>query len=94
MQSEQTSLAYTLSRLFEACHASQEAYVDAAQHTRNRGLKLVLKSYAQERAQFQEQLRAVADEPVPPASQATSSALGRGWASLRAWFTIRRQSRK
>ncbi|MFN8466529.1 MAG: DUF2383 domain-containing protein [Caldilineaceae bacterium] len=94
MQSEQTSLAHILSRLSQACRASQEAYVDAAQHTRNRGLKLVLKSYAQERAHFQEQLRTVAGESPEPVAEATGSALGRGWASLRAWVTIRRQSRQ
>jgi hypothetical protein len=94
MESQQTSLAPILSRLTQACHASQEAYADAAQHTRNRGLKLVLKSYAQERAEFQEQLRTFADEPATAVVQATGSALYRGWASLRAWFTIRRQSRQ
>ena len=94
MQSEQTPLSPILNRLSQACYASQEAYADAAQHTRNRGLKLVLKSYAQERAQFQAQLRTFADEPAARVAQATGSALGRGWASLRAWFTIRRQSRQ
>ncbi len=94
MQSEQSSLSQLLSRLSQACYHSQEAYAHAAQHTRNRGLKLVLKSYAQERAEFQEQLRGSDGAPAPLTPPATGSALGRGWASMRAWFTIRRQSRQ
>lgn len=93
MQPETQTLAQHLSRLSQALQNSQEAYAYAAQHTRNRGLKLVLKSYAQQHAEFQDQLRTLA-----PAGEAaphtTGSALGRGWASMRAWFTIRRQSRQ
>lgn len=94
MESQQASLSPTLSRLSQACYDSQESYAYAAQHTRNRGLKLVLKSYAQERAQFQEQLRRFAHEPAPLTPQGTGNVLDRGWASMRAWFTIRRQSRQ
>lgn len=94
MDSLQTSLAQILSRLSQACFDSQESYAYAAQHTRNRGLKLVLKSYAQERAQFQEQLRRFAPESGSLGGESSGSALGRGWASMRAWFTVRRQSRQ
>ena len=94
MDSQQTSLAQILSRLSQACFDSQEAYAYAAQHTRNRGLKLVLKSYAQERAQFQEQLHKFAPESGPLGGASSGNALGRGWASMRAWFTVRRQSRQ
>ncbi len=94
MESEQRSLSHTLSRLSQAVLNSQESYAYAAQHTRNRGLKLLLKSYAQKRAQFREQLCSFAGESTALAPQPTGSALGRGWASMRAWFTIRRQSRQ
>lgn len=98
MESEQKTLSHTLSCLSQACFNSQEAYAYAAQHTRNRGLKLVLKSYAQERAQFQEQLAAfdpsLAPGATPPVAHAAGNAVSRGWASMRAWFTIRRQSRQ
>jgi len=94
MQPEQKSLSHTVSRLSQACHNSQESYAYAAQHTRNRGLKLVLKSYAEERAQFQEQLRAFAGDTAPVAAPAGGNVFSRGWASMRAWFTIRRQSRQ
>lgn len=94
MDPQQTSLAQILSRLSQACFDSQEAYAYAAQHTRNRGLKLVLKSYAQERAQFQEQLHKFAPESGPLGGASSGNALGRGWASMRAWFTVRRQSRQ
>ncbi len=94
MESQQISLAQILSRLSQACFDSQESYAYAAQHTRNRGLKLVLKSYAQERAQFQEQLHRFAPASVPLGAQKAGGVLARGWASMRAWFTIRRQSRQ
>jgi uncharacterized protein (TIGR02284 family) len=95
MHSEQKTLSHTLALLSQACLNSQESYAYAAQHTRNRDLKLVLKSYAQERAHFCEQLRALVGEPAQEASKtAAGNALGRGWASMRAWFTIRRQSRQ
>jgi hypothetical protein len=54
----------------------------------------VLKSYAQERAQFQEQLRAFTPETAPVNVSADGNVFSRGWASMRAWFTIRRQSRQ
>ena len=64
---------------------SQESYAYAARVARVIAcLKLVLKSYAQERAQFCEQLRALAGELAQVASKtAAGSALGRGWASMR-----------
>jgi hypothetical protein len=95
MPSESTSLSRTLGDLSQACLNSQQAYAYAAQHTRNRGLKLLLKSYAHERAQFRVQLR----ELGGPASaeittSASSGAFGRGLANVRAWFTVRRQTRQ
>ncbi len=98
MQPEPNSLSSLVDRLSQANWNSQEAYAYAAQHTRNRGLKLVLKSYAQERALFQEQLRSLpaaqAGGSPAAASGASAAAVGRGWTSIRAWFTIRRQSRQ
>jgi hypothetical protein len=94
MQPESSTLPPLLSRLIQHLQTSQEAYADAAQHTRNRGLKLVLKSYAQERAGFADQLRGLAPDSLAAAGGQTGSALGRGWASMRAWFTIKRQSRQ
>jgi hypothetical protein len=95
MPSESTSLSRTLKDLSQACLNSQQAYAYAAQHTRNRGLKLLLKSYANERARFREQLGELAE---PASGEITthesSGALGRGLANVRAWFTVRRQSRQ
>lgn len=95
MPSESTSLSRTLTDLSQACLNSQQAYAYAAQHTRNRGLKLLLKSYAQERARFRQELGALG-EPTSGeiAASETSGALGRGLANVRAWFTVRRQSRQ
>jgi hypothetical protein len=94
MQSEPKTHAPTIGRLAAACRDSQAAYADAAQHTRNRGLKLVLKSYAQERAEFQDQLRIYGGDSSLVAAHPAGNMLSRGWASMRAWFTIRRQSRQ
>lgn len=95
MPSESTSLSRTLSLLSQACLDSQQAYAYAAQHTRNRGLKLLLKSYANERAYFQEQLRELG-EPLPETitTHESSGALSRGLANVRAWFMVRRQTRQ
>lgn len=95
MPSESTSLSRTLDDLSQACLNSQQAYAYAAQHTRNRGLKLLLKSYAQERARFRDQLREVggpASTEITPSE--SSGAWGRGLANVRAWFIVRRQSRQ
>ena len=95
MPSESTSLSRTLNLLNQACLNSQQAYAYAAQHTRNRGLKLLLKSYAGERAHFREQLRELG-EPLGGeiAAGESSGALGRGLTNVRAWFTVRRQTRQ
>ena len=95
MPSESTSLSRTLTDLSGACLNSQQAYAYAAQHTRNRGLKLLLKSYAQERARFRQELAALG-EPASGeiAASEAGGALGRGLANVRAWFTVRRQSRQ
>ena len=50
MPSESTSLSRTLNHVSQACLNSQQAYAYAAQHTCNRGLKLLLQTYAHERA--------------------------------------------
>ena len=95
MPSESTSLSRTLNHLDQVCLNSQQAYAYAAQHTRNRGLKLLLKSYAQERAQFRQELRELAKpESAEITASESSGALGRGFANVRAWFTVRRQTRQ
>lgn len=95
MPSESTALARILANLSQVCRNSQQAYAYAAQHTRNRGLKLLLKSYAQERAHFQDQLReqgAVRSSDFP--DRQAGGAFRRGLASVRAWFVVRRQARQ
>lgn len=95
MPSESTSLSRTLNHLAQACLNSQQAYAYAAQHTRNRGLKLLLKSYAHERAHFREQLQGLSEPASAEITASESSgAFGRGFASVRAWFTVRRQTRQ
>ena len=99
MPSESTSLSRTLTDLSQACLNSQQAYAYAAQHTRNRGLKLLLKSYAQERARFRQQLGTLAAASGEPAggeiaASEAGGAFGRGLANVRAWFSVRRQARQ
>jgi hypothetical protein len=95
MPSESTSLSHTLDHLSQACLNSQQAYAYAAQHTRNRGLKLLLKSYANERARFRAQLLELAGvASAEITGHEAEGALGRGLANVRAWFTVRRQTRQ
>jgi uncharacterized protein (TIGR02284 family) len=46
----------TLSQLYRICDAGERGFLVVAENVKNRGLKLLLKTYAQERAQFKTEL--------------------------------------
>jgi uncharacterized protein (TIGR02284 family) len=48
----------TLNRLYRICDAGEKGFSVVAENVNNRGLKLFLKTYAQERFQFKRELRA------------------------------------
>lgn len=112
MQNTDSNLAVTLNRLLDACSTSQNKLNQAAQQARNRGLKLLLKSYAQTHADYCAELQqliapgspaggaaastsgAAADSAAAAPAAAADGGLKQGWTSMRAWFTVRRQSRQ
>lgn len=85
-----------LERLQQACQESQRRIFLASEHVRNRGLKLVLKSYVQQRANFAYELgmmihRATSDNP---ADTSPSPSLARGWTGIQTTMIVRREDRQ
>jgi len=79
-----------LSKLAALCTVSSQGYAVAAESVRNRGLKVILHTYASERASFAEQLR---DEIVrlggkPGRHRNPLAGLHRGWINLKATMSI------
>ena len=88
----------TLTNVIRAIEESERNLYTAAEQTENRAAKLLLKAYAQQRAYFVQQLRAVtAPFEHEPSALATANLRGflqRGWSELRAAMTVRRQYRQ
>lgn len=85
-----------LEQLRQACQESQRRIFLASEHVRNRGLKLVLKSYVQQRAQFADELelmiyRATSDDP---SDSAPTPSLARGWVGIQTTMIVRREDRQ
>jgi uncharacterized protein (TIGR02284 family) len=85
----------TLTTLIQALKASERRLYSAAEHIRNRGLKLVLKSYVQQR------VRAAHDlwQMTPTADALTeervaANLFSRGWTDVKATMTVKRQGRQ
>jgi uncharacterized protein (TIGR02284 family) len=85
-----------LDRLIELCRASERRHFDAAQHARNRALKLILKTSAEQRSRFGAELAelSASDQNTPNQPDAATAGLDRGASNLRSWFTLRRQRRQ
>jgi len=85
-----------LNHLIQVCEESAKRFYNAAEHIRNRGLKLVLKSYVQERVRFANELRSLvnrAGEAVTSA-EPVSESLSRGWTDIKATMTVQREGRQ
>lgn len=83
-----------LNSLIRLTEASERGFVTAAEHVKNRGLKILLKNYAEQRAQFSEELR---DLVVQLGGKVTERAnlwgtLHRGWIDIMATLTIGRMN--
>jgi uncharacterized protein (TIGR02284 family) len=80
----------TLNRLVRLCNASEKGFNVAAENVRNRGLKVMFKTYAKERAQnaqsLGEQVRELGD--VPAEGGGVLAAAHRGWINIKAAMTI------
>jgi uncharacterized protein (TIGR02284 family) len=88
-RSDQQSI-HVLTKLLRLCHDSESGFNIAAQSISNRGLKALLKTYAQQRASFirelEEASRELGGEPV---AKGTSLAnIHRGWIVIKAAMTI------
>lgn len=77
-------------RLIRINNAGEKGFNVAAENVKNRGLKLILKSFAQERAEFAEQLRRLVQtvEGEPAEGSSWLAALHRGWINIKAAVTI------
>lgn len=98
MEKSINELQTTFTTLIAVTEESERNLYTAAEQTENRAAKLLLKAYAQQRAHFSQQLRAVTTElDHEPSALATADGSGflqRGWSELRAALTVRRQNRQ
>lgn len=90
MAMEQKQVVNIMNRLAQLGVASERGFGIAAENVKNRGLKILFKSYAQERAQFSSELRElVHDLGGAPAEGSNILAAGhRGWINMKAAMTI------
>lgn len=95
METVTHSTAPTLDQLSKLCFTSASYLYNAGQQVRNRGLKLLLKTYAQQRLQFaqviQDQLGTATSAPT---LEQTSAPLDQGWTNLQAGLIIKRRERQ
>ena len=79
-----------INRLLRINIASEKGFNLAAENVKNRGLKLILKSFAQERAEFAAQLRQLVQtaEGKPAEGSGWLAALHRGWINIKSAVTI------
>lgn len=80
----------TLNRLRRLCLASEKGFNVAAENVKNRGLKVMFKTYAQERAQFADILGKLVRESGGRAGEGGGllAAAHRGWINIKAAMTI------
>lgn len=92
--SENRQTIRTLNRLVRLCNASEKGFGVAAENVKNRGLKVMFKSYAQERAQWAESWREDVRElgAEPAEGSEVLAAAHRGWINIKAAMTIGQQS--
>lgn len=85
-----------LKHLIEASRASERRFYNASEHVRNRGLKLILKTYVQQRAQFADTLTRLLERAgdEPPTDVDLGGTLSRGWTDVKATMIVRRQVRQ
>ncbi len=84
----------TLNQLIRLNQASERGFETAAEHVKNRGLKLYLKSYAEQRAQFTAELQREIKRwsGTVHIRRNPLAALHRGWIDLQAALTIGRSN--
>ena len=82
--------AQLLNRLIALNIASEKGFNVAAENVKNRGLQVMFKTYAQERAQFSRTLRAIVEamDVEPVQGSGLLAAVHRGWINIKAAMTI------
>jgi uncharacterized protein (TIGR02284 family) len=87
---------HRLNHLIQVCEESAKRFYNAAEHIRNRGLKLILKSYVQQRVRFANELRSIVNRvgEAVNRTEPVGEALSRGWTDIKATMTVRRQGRQ
>lgn len=90
MATREPRLVATLNRLLRLCIASEKGFNVAAENVKNRGLKVMFKTYAQERAQFADILGKLVREfeGYPAEGGGLLAAAHRGWINIKAAMTI------
>ena len=90
------SVIETLQRLVSVCRESERRFYQAAEQIRNRGLKLMLKSFAQRRARLADALISLLREEgyETVSTSSPGSALSRGWTDIQATMIVRREDRE
>lgn len=83
-----------LNSLIRLNQASERGFVTAAEHVKNRGLKIYLKSYAEQRAQFVEELRTAIVQLGGKVVEKSNplAVVHRGWIDIMATLTIGRMN--
>jgi uncharacterized protein (TIGR02284 family) len=84
----------TLNTLIRLNLAGELGFETAAEHVKNRGLKLYLKSYAQQRAQFADELRSELRQRggIVHLTPNPLAAFHRGWIDIKAALTVGRDN--
>jgi hypothetical protein len=86
---------HLIDRLIDGLNESEQRFFHAAEHVRNRGLKLVLKTYIRQRAQFARELGDVLHPGGYERSPADSSpSFGQGLSDIQATMVVRREDRQ
>jgi uncharacterized protein (TIGR02284 family) len=90
MSAENRDQLVALNRLVRICIASEKGFNLAAENVKNRGLSVIFRGFARERAQFAQELRALIEREgdTPAEGSGVLAALHRGWIHIKATMTI------
>lgn len=86
----------TIKQLVEVSRESMRRFHNASEHIRNRGLKLILKAYVQQRAHFADVFIRLLDQASvePPNDAELAGSLSRGWTDIKTTMIVRRHVRQ
>ncbi len=89
------NLLQTLNQLIKSCIESDKVLYSAAEQLDNRGMKLLVKSYAQQHARFTTQLQDIVRQmgSTPAENRNPVAAVGQGLNDVKAAMMVKRQGR-